>query len=171
MLTRARWSPGFTENSWRNKQRGNVRVRGANPLRLPVVRIQDAHRPRRRLAPRRDFAIGIPHAHFPENLLRRFQCFAGIRIWIVSSEATLPLSHKSPVFLSSPDRLEAAQDLIRRLPVATPGRLQNPIQTWLRHVHAQGIFPVFTTRMTDGHPGAGKRRQNQNQENRKVFHM
>ncbi len=80
------------------QQRRDIRVRRADPFRLPVIRMQNAHRPRRRLAPRGNFSVVIPHAHFPENLLRRFQFFAGVQEFeLFRPESTLPLSHKSPL--------------------------------------------------------------------------
>ena len=47
-------------------------------LRVPIRRLEQAHRPARRLAPGRRLALLVPHPHLPEAFLLRGQRLAGV---------------------------------------------------------------------------------------------
>ena len=120
-----------------------------DPFRLPLGRIENAHRPKGRLAPIGRLAVLVPHADLPPALRVRRQRLAGILD--LNRPIGLDSAGVPEIALVLLEQFGAAghENLIGRLPLAALVGSHEPIQPRLGHVDAQGVFEIFATQAID----------------------
>ena len=118
-----------------------------DPLRLHVLRLQQAHRPQGWLAARRRLAVGVPQTHLPTAAHPRFERLASVnhlRRLVGDDFAAIP---EVALVVGQLFGRAGHENLIGGLLCAAPGVAHLPRQSRLDHVDAQWIDAVFATQV------------------------
>ena len=147
------WAPGIPDPIPFAQAGGRFlfRLIPPDPLGHPIIRLQQPHRPKRRLTPDGRFAVLIPHAHLPVATGPRLQRLPLIRHMSAPVTFDLPAVPQVPLILREDFRRGGDQDLIGRLPLPPDAGLRphHPTQTRPDDIDPERVLEVFTAQVLD----------------------
>ena len=142
-----------------------IRRRG-DPSGVPVVRVEQTHRPDGRLAPTGRLVCLVPYADLPKNLFRRFQRPAGVGNldgFVGGNPAAVP---QVTFVICQLFQRRGGENLAGGLVLAALVAVIHPKQARLRYVNAHRVDRVLATQMRGRQGGTGPRRPGANQQQR-----
>ena len=123
-----------------------------DPFPMPIGRVEQSHRPARRLAPSRRLARVVPHPHLPKALLLRAQRLACVAD--LDGLVCVDLTAVPQVALVGLELVAVAgdQDLVAALGLTAGSvltRVQDPAQARLQRINAQRVFQILAAQLSD----------------------